>query len=39
MFYKEMADNQRRVFIDPAQRYQAFMDTFQKSRSYTGGMH
>lgn len=39
MFFKEMADNQRRVFIDTVQLYQAFMDTFQKSRSYTGGMH
>jgi hypothetical protein len=39
MLFKEMADNQRRVFIDTVQLYQAFMDTFQKSRSYTGGMH
>jgi len=39
MFFKEMTDNQRRVLIDTIQLYDAFMDTYQKSRSYAGGMH
>lgn len=39
MLFKEMTDNQRRVFIDTVQIYEAFMSTFQKSRSYSGGMH
>jgi hypothetical protein len=39
IFFKEITDNQRRVFIDTMQLYESFMDTFQKSRSYTGGMH
>jgi len=39
MFFKEMTDNQRRVLIDTVQLYDAFMDTYQKSRSYAGGMH
>ncbi|MFC1857183.1 GSU2403 family nucleotidyltransferase fold protein [Thermodesulfobacteriota bacterium] len=39
MLFKEMTDNQRRIFIDTIQLYEAFMDTFPKSRSYAGGMH
>ena len=39
ILFKEMTDNQRRVLIDTIQIYEAFMDTFQKNRSYSGGMH
>ena len=39
LFFKKMTDNQRRVFIDTAQLYEAFMDTYKKSGSYAGGMH
>ena len=39
MFFKEMTDNQRRVFIDTVQLYEAFMDAFHNNRSYAGGMH
>lgn len=39
MFFKEMTDNQRRVHIDTVQLYDAFMDAYQKGRSYAGGMH
>ena len=35
----EYNDNQRRIFIDTVQLYFAYMDTFQKSRAYRGGMH
>lgn len=36
---KEWSDNQRRVFIDAAQLYEAFIEAFRESRSYRGGMH
>jgi len=39
MIFKEMSDNQRRVYIDTAQLYEAFMATYHKSRAYRGGMH
>jgi hypothetical protein len=39
LFFKEMADNQRRVFIDTVQLYEAFVDTYLKNRSYAGGLH
>ena len=39
VFFKKMTDNQRRVFIDTVQLYEAFMDTYKKSSSYVGGMH
>lgn len=39
MFYREMNDNQRRVFIDTVQLYEAFAGTLHKNRSYKGGMH
>jgi hypothetical protein len=39
MFYREMNDNQRRVFIDTVQLYEAFVVALQKNRSYKGGMH
>lgn len=38
MFYREMNDNQRRVFIDTVQLYDAY-STLQKNRSCKGGMH
>jgi hypothetical protein len=37
--FKEMSDNQRRVYLDAAQLYEVFISAFQKSRSYRGGMH
>jgi hypothetical protein len=37
--FKEMSDNQRRVYLDAVQLYEAFISAFQKSRSYRGGMH
>ena len=39
MFFKEMNDSQRRVFIDAVQLYDAYIDAFYKSRAYRGGMH
>jgi len=39
MVFKEMTDNQRRVFIDTIQLYEAFSVSFNKMRSYKGGMH
>jgi hypothetical protein len=35
----EMNDDQRRIYIDAAQLYEAYMDAFTKSRAYRGGMH
>ena len=37
--FKEMSDNQRRVYLDAVQLHEAFISAFQKSRSYRGGMH
>jgi hypothetical protein len=39
MFYRAMNDNQRRVFIDTIQLYEALGSALQKHRSYKGGMH
>ena len=39
LLFKELTDNQRRIYTDSAQVYEAFMDAFGKSRSYAGGMH
>ena len=39
MFYSEMNDNQRRIFIDTVQLYDAFRSALHKNRSYKGGMH
>ncbi len=39
MILSEMNDSQRRVFIDATQLYEAYIETFRKSRSYRGGMH
>jgi hypothetical protein len=36
---KEMSANQRRIFIDTAQLYEAYIVTLRESRSYRGGMH
>ncbi|MGD8267947.1 MAG: nucleotidyltransferase domain-containing protein [Desulfobacterales bacterium] len=35
----EWSDNQRRIFIDTAQLYDAHQSAFRESRSYRGGMH
>ncbi|MDM8535949.1 nucleotidyltransferase domain-containing protein [Desulfobacterales bacterium HSG17] len=39
MIIKELTDNQRRIFIDTAQLYEAFSHAFHESRSFRGGMH
>lgn len=39
MYYREMNDNQRRIFIDTIQVYDAFRAALHKNRSYKGGMH
>ncbi|MGB2930484.1 MAG: hypothetical protein WBB70_16455 [Desulfobacterales bacterium] len=39
MFYREMNDNQRRIFINAVQLYDAFAAALHKNRSYKGGMH
>jgi len=39
MIFKEMTDNQRRVFIDTVQLHEAFVSAFNKNLSYRGGMH
>jgi hypothetical protein len=39
MAFNELSDNQRRIFIDTAQLYEAFMTAYHKSRTYRGGMH
>lgn len=39
LILKELSDNQRRVFIDTLQIYEAYLAAFQKNRSYKGGMH
>lgn len=36
---KEWSDNQRRIFIDTIQLYDAYLATLQEGRSYCGGMH
>jgi len=35
----EMTANQRRIFIDTAQLYEAYITAFREDRSYRGGMH
>jgi len=39
MVFKEMSDNQRRVYIDTAQLYEAYLSAYHKGRAYRGGMH
>lgn len=39
MILNQWSDNQRRVFIDTAQVYDAFIQARDKSRTYAGGMH
>ena len=36
---REWSDNQRRIFIDTTQLYEAYIAAFRESRSYRGGMH
>ncbi len=35
----EMSDNQRRIFIDAVQLYEAYIAAFRDNRTYRGGMH
>jgi hypothetical protein len=37
--FQDMSDNQRRVYLDAVQLYEAFISAYHKSRSYRGGMH
>jgi hypothetical protein len=37
--FNQLNDNQRRVYLDTVQIYEAYLDAFEKSRSYKGGMH
>ncbi len=37
MIFKEMSDNQRRIFIDAGQIYEAYSGVYQKNRSCKGG--
>jgi len=39
MPFNPLTDNQRRVFIDSVQLYEAYMDILHKNRTYSGGMH
>jgi len=39
MIFKEMTDNQRRVFIDTIQLHESFVSAFNRNLSYRGGMH
>jgi hypothetical protein len=39
MVFQELSDNQRRVYIDTAQLYEAYLSAYRKGRSYRGGMH
>lgn len=39
MILREWTDNQRRIFTDTVQVYEAFSETFLRSRSWQGGMH
>ena len=39
MVFQEMSDNQRRVYIDTAQLYEAYLSAYHKGRAYRGGMH
>ena len=36
---KEWSDNQRRVFLDTTQLYEAYIAAFREDRTYRGGMH
>jgi hypothetical protein len=35
----ELSDNQRRIYIDTSQLYEAFILAYRKSQFYSGGMH
>ncbi|MBN1931794.1 MAG: nucleotidyltransferase domain-containing protein [Desulfobacterales bacterium] len=39
MFFTKMNDNQRRIFIDTAQLYEAYFEVLIKNQAYRGGMH
>ncbi len=39
MTFNELSSDQRRIFIDTQQLYEAYVETFHRSRSYKGGMH
>ena len=39
MVFQEMSDNQRRVYIDAVQLYEAYLAAYHKGRAYRGGMH
>ncbi len=37
-FIKELTENQRRVYVDAVQLYEAYLEAMRERRSYTGGM-
>jgi hypothetical protein len=39
MAFQELSDNQRRVYIDAVQLYEAYLAAYHKRRAYRGGMH
>ncbi len=39
MLFKEMSDNQRRIFIDTVQVYETYTEVLNKNQAYKGGMH
>ncbi len=39
IIFQELSDNQRRVYIDTAQLYEAYLSAYHKGRAYRGGMH
>ncbi|MCF8068227.1 MAG: nucleotidyltransferase domain-containing protein [Desulfobacterales bacterium] len=39
MAFNEMNDNQRRVFIDTCQIFDAYMDAYENNKAYHGGMY
>ena len=38
MSFSELSDNQRRIYIDAVQVYEAYLDAIEKNRSYKGGI-
>jgi hypothetical protein len=39
MVFQELSNSQRRVYIDTAQLYEAYLSAYHKGRAYRGGMH
>lgn len=37
--FSELSNDQRRIYTDAAQLYEAYLDAYKRSRSFAGGMH